>query len=393
MKRIYYILILSSLVAGCVTQFIPDTGYAPGMYVIEGMITDQPGRNYIKVSMSVPLGKEVKNIPVSKCGVWITDNHFNRYNLTESTGGIYVLDPTFAGVPGREYTLNVEVVHILKEKRIVDYTLQSSPVKMIPVPEIKNLFYEKVTLPGQNPYIPVEDGAQVLLDSGDPENKCKFYKWEYTETWKVQGPPFQLSINTTCYITAKSKEITIQSVKGLNENRIDRLPVKFINTVSDRLRVRYRIAVDQYSINEDEYNYWSKLKKIADASGGLYDFIPASLQGNMFCTSSPELPVLGYFSVSALRSKYIYIDEFFRGQYYPYGNCIKDTIYKDLLDTSPFPVEAALEGGAWMVEDRWDSSWLHAGFTENFVIFTKDRYCVDCTLLGTTLRPDYWEDK
>ena len=168
---------------------------------------------------------------------------------------------------------------------------------------------------------------------------------------------------------------------------INRLPIKFISNESDRFQIRYRIAVNQYSLNEHEYNYWRDLEKIEENTGNLYDAIPSAIEGNMFCADHPDELVLGYFSVSAKKSEFIYIDEYFKGQLWPYQDCLKDTLKRgeDTISFHPFLYDIFIQRGYWFVEDRWDDG--------GFVIATRDRGCVDCTSRGTKDKPDFWEDR
>lgn len=78
---------------------------------------------------------------------------------------------------------------------------------------------------------------------------------------------------------------------------IDRHPVIYISNLTDRLKTKYSILVNQYSLNEDEYNYWKKLKNITVSVGGLHDIIPSLIPSNIVCIENPGEKVLGYFSV------------------------------------------------------------------------------------------------
>ncbi len=55
MKNRYLILIIVSisLIAGCITQFIPETDESSDILVVEGIITDQDRTNRIKISKNV----------------------------------------------------------------------------------------------------------------------------------------------------------------------------------------------------------------------------------------------------------------------------------------------------------------------------------------------------
>jgi hypothetical protein len=381
-----FILFLS--ITGCVKQFLPESGTDPNLYVVEGLITDQPGSHGVRVSRSIPLGKSSDLNPVNGCNVWISDNLGTRYPLTGASGGMYFTSNDFKGIVGRKYALYVEVkrYNAPTKKWVVDFTLQSQPAEMLPVPAIDSLYYEKVVLRDENGFAREGEGCQVFLNTYDPENTCRFFRWDYSETWKIVAPKYQKTVNNICWVTNNSEEINAKAVTDLSENKIEALKVKFISNQSDRLSDRYRIQVNQYSLDENEFNYWSDLEKITQQSGNFYDIIPASVNGNMYCSGDPDMQVLGYFSVSAKSTKVIYIDEYFKRLVDPYVDCLKDSALRDTLN--PFPPPGLLEYAGtnyWIVE-------IDPGNPPNYIIHTNDKGCVDCTVRGTKIKPDFWKE-
>ena len=55
------------LLTGCIVQFTPETEEEKELLVVEGLITDQPGPNTIKLSKSLPFGKKSEAKPLSGC--------------------------------------------------------------------------------------------------------------------------------------------------------------------------------------------------------------------------------------------------------------------------------------------------------------------------------------
>lgn len=368
---------------GCITQYLPESISDQEYFVVEGLLTDQLERPVIKVSRSVPLGSKATINPVGRCTVWISDGA-NKFTFNESAPGIYVSSMSIRGEAGKKYTLNIEIVHYEKPNlRVVDYFLKSSPAELIPVPEIDSIYYEKVELRQEDGFSIPGEGCRVFLNTSSGSGTCKFYRWDYMETWMIENPGYPGAINRVCWVTKNSQEINVKNTSVLSENRIDRLPVKFISNESDRLLSRYRIEVNQYSISEDEFNFWSNLKDINEQSINLYDMIPSAISGNISCINNPGLPILGYFSVSARRSKSIYIDEPLKGQVNPYKDCLQDTLFKQKEDVIfPPPLFWEFVGKYYWV----------VYLTDNYVITTRNKECVDCTARGTTEKPSYWSE-
>ena len=154
--------------------------------------------------------------------------------------------------------------------------------------------------------------------------------------------------------------------------------MNFISNQTDRLKVRYSMLVNQYSLNEDEYTYWEKLQNISQQVGGLYDMIPSAISSNINCIEDPTDKVLGYFSVSAISSKRIFIKDFFSGVIDLYTLCASDTI----IGTGPIP---GLNQTVWVIVNNLAS-------TPPNRIVTDSKGCADCTVRGTNIEPVFWKE-
>lgn len=348
MKKVFssIALIIILFFAGCVEKFTPEIDEVQYSPVVEGLITDQPEVYTIRLYWSIPVG-ERKIIPMGRCAVEVHDDQGHIYKFTETlTPGTYVSDSTtFQGVVGRKYTLCINT----KNATLKGYSYESIPVEMQAVPQIDSLYYEKAQINGTLPWGGQEEGYQIYLDTYDPTGECRFFRWEYTETWKFEIP--YAVPNQKCWITNNSRVINIKNTTFHSDNRIVCHPVVLITNETDRLSRRYSIIVNQYSLSEEEFAYWEKLRNVAQDVGSLYDIIPCSIPGNIFCVENPDEKILGYFSVSARTSKRIYINAKFALSFYFYILCQRD------------PELMAL-----------------------------DTRCVDCTTRGTLKKPDFWED-
>jgi hypothetical protein len=372
--KIFLVLSVVLLVNSCVTEFVPSVDEEMELLVVQGVLTDKGDPVSIRLSTSLPLGETDDAKPLTGCNVTITDDLGNTLYLGETEPGTYVMYAH--GIPGRTYKLNIKTNHSRN-----NFSYESYPMKMKPVPPIDSLYYEKKVVAERVDDVEGIEECQIYLDTRDPENNCRYYRWDFSETW-VLRLLFDVP-NQTCWITNNSENIYIDNTASLSEDLIKRRPVRYISRESDRLRTRYSILVNQYSLNEDEYNYWQKLQKMTEQVGGLYDIIPASIPGNLTCIENPAEKVLGYFSVSGVATKRIYIQEKFEGIIDDYDDCITDTLYGG---------PDYIEGLGVSIWTLFDTPPVPFGAPRTR-IFTETRGCADCTVRGSTQRPYFWEDE
>jgi hypothetical protein len=369
--QLVLLFILLLVINGCIEQFVPETSDDKDLLVVEGLITDQPGQDTIKLSRSLPLGAKSSAKPLRGCSVTISDDIGNLYSSTEMAAGTYIINSPFQGVVGRSYTL-----HIQTNESYHSLSFESSPVLMKPVPPIDSVYYEKVVLSQSSEGDPLEEGCQVYLNTHDLESKCKFFRWEFVETWEFKLP-YEVP-NKVCWITKNSDKINIKSTTTFTEDRIERLPVNYITNSTDRLNIKYSILVNQYSLNQDEYNYWEKLKNTSEKVGSLYDITPSSTTSNVRCIEKPAENVLGYFSVSAVKSKRIFIKDYFPGMPDLYTDC--ENAITGLNDSIP-----ELNSRVWVIIKI---TYPPPGYK----VLTYSKGCADCTTRGSTVKPDFWID-
>lgn len=367
--RLIILFLLFSVFKSCIVPYIPEPPENDELLVVEGLISDQHEVNTIKLSKSLPLWKNQNAKPLKGCKVWITDDLGQIDSLKETFVGTYITDSaTFQGIIGRKYTL-----HIITNAAYGNLKYESFPMELKPVPPIDRIYYEKkVYMYDPRPV----EGCQIYLDTHDPANSCNFYRWKYSETWEFHLP-FNVKYKV-CWLSGNSNEIFIKNTSALAEDRIIGFPLNSIPNPIDKLSVKYSILVKQYSLNEDEYLYWERLKNTLDQVGGLYDLIPAIIPNNIYCVENPNEKILGYFSVSAVSSRRAFIKDNFAGLNVQYVDCVSDTIY----GTNPIP---GLDGTVWVIID-------HSDQTPPSRIVTYSRGCADCRVRGTNIKPVFWDD-
>ena len=372
MKKARHIfLILTVALTGCVTQFIPDIGEEADAFVIEGRVTDRNEIYVVNISRLQPVYSDY-NVPgVRGCNVSVMDDAGNEYPFSDAGDGSYYSDSTsFTAVTGRKYKLRVEGYNKLYES---DYIL------MKPAPPVDSVYagpeYNEFYRPGESTW-----GYQVYLDTHDPSGECRYYMWTFTETWEFRYPYFYFTIlNRICWKSSKSSDIIIRNTSSLSESRVERQPITFITNETNRLIVKYSILVRQYSISEEEFIYRDNLIRTVFEAGGLYDAIPGAIVGNIRCIDNPSEQVLGFFGVSSVTEKRIFIENV-QSQFPDfYDYCRIDTILVSSYDPG------ALGPDVYILTEWYEPP------APPYYILTNRRECIDCSMLGTAQRPEYWD--
>jgi hypothetical protein len=364
--RIIRFALFLLLFTRCTVEFHPEIDNNKEQLVVEGMITDQNRTNRVKLSMSTQIGMSLGLKPVKGAIVTVTDEKGIVTTLAESPAGTYSTDSlSFRGRVGGSYSLNIKINNITYE---TDFT------EMEPVPPINSLYYEKVVIVASKDTNDIEEGCKVYVDSFDPSGKCLFFRWNYTETWEYRIP--YIVANRICFITERSGEILIKNTSLFSQARVSKYPIVFISNKTDRLKETYSILVNQYSLSESEYNFWEKVQNISQNVGNLYDITPVAISGNIRCCNDPEKTVLGYFSVSAVTQKRLFIQDRFLGLPNFVTYCATDTLKGKLSETG-------LNTDYWVIEDYSDE-------LPPFWVITTFRECADCTTRGTSVMPSFW---
>jgi hypothetical protein len=362
-------IILLSLATSCTTEFVPVTRENQDLLVVDGMITDEDRINRIRLSRSMPIGEPLVSKAVSGAIVTITDENGVISTLKESPPGTYATDSTeFRGRIGGFYSLNI---------RLNNQFYETDFVEMKPVPPIDSLYYEKVVITSSKDSADIDEGCRIYVDSYDPSGKCLYFRWNFEETWEYQIP--YNVVNKVCYVSDQSNSIIIKNTSLYSQARVTNFPVHFISNESDRLKETYSILVKQYSLDEAEFNFWDRVKSVSQNIGNLYDVTPSSISGNINCVTDPGQTVLGYFSVSAVAEKRLFIDDQFLGLPVFYTYCATDTARGSL------PPDG-LNSEYWVIEDYSDE-------IPPFWVLTTFKECADCTTRGTGVQPPYWPSK
>ncbi|HEY0769379.1 MAG TPA: DUF4249 domain-containing protein, partial [Sphingobacteriaceae bacterium] len=249
-----------------------------------------------------------------------------RFILTEKDRGEYTVQVSLN--PSEKYRLRV------KTSKGSEYLSDFVSVKN--TPPIDEITWEKN-----------EKGLNIYIDTHDPQNATRYYRWGFEETWRrtvlnsnweyVNGAfqPRKIPTHPTCYDTHIGNPLTLFSTVKLVEDVVSKARVNFIPVGSHKLADKYSILVKQYALEKGAYEYWENMKKNTEQLGSIFDPQPSYMYGNIRSVSDPAEMVVGYFSACNVTEKRIFITaQEAKWTYSPSAQCeLQEVLAADFEDT------------------------------------------------------------
>ena len=385
LSNVFYLLLLTLLC--CKKPYNPPASSSPNSFlVVEGVINPGGLNTVVKVSHTVKLNDSVGFNPVVDATVSIEgDKGYTFFLISDASGGYN----SYSGLnlsSAQKYRLRIKTSD--NKEYLSDY------VEVKQTPPIDSIGYK------------VQNGlVDVYVNTHDPANNTRFYRWEYEETWQfhakyqsvmvldsnvnqiVARRPDQLVYD--CYGDNLSSHIVLFSTEKLAKDVVFQNPLTQIPLTSEKVERRYSILVNQYAVTQDAFNFYQNLEKNSEQLGSIFDAQPSQLSGNIHSVTNPVEPVIGYVTVSNVQTKRIYINhDDLPGDVqpiYPY-DCTIDSAYYSAPKTGENQVQNTLINRPI---DFIPVTPIFAG--PNIVGFTYSTIpCTDCTLRGTTFPPYWW---
>ena len=264
------ILILFSTVVfySCDKPVVLDLDQMPPRVVIEGLVSDQPNYQFVKVSRTVDFYEEGKTPRVSDAIVFVSDDLGNEFSFVHNphnhadSAGYYLPSVPFVGEPGRTYHLSVTV----------DGDLYEAEDKMYRITEIDSLQYR---INEEEMDDPNEEGKfyELLLYAKEPQETSDYYLFKFfrNDSLKIDNP-------TAIYFA--DDKVLGEEINGVPS------PVYYAPGDSAR--------VEMFSLSRVGYVFYSDLFNLLNNDGGMFSPPPANSRTNL------SKGALGFFQVSAI---------------------------------------------------------------------------------------------
>ncbi|WP_405379747.1 DUF4249 family protein [Maribacter sp. LLG6340-A2] len=433
MKRIAFILTIFALLGSCIDEVdlgISSNGTNPKILIVEATLTNELKHHRVVLSRMdtlTDLGIDsVYNpyIPIRDINrdlvpyepnatVSIQDGSGTVYGFNETSPGVYESSTTFAAEPSNTYTLNIATTD--------GATYSSKAMQIEGVSTIADIYAAKTTNASGI------EGLGIFLDNSRIEGNVKNLRYTYEETYKVIAPnwtpkdfqltnydPCALPVPTydleivdreteqqTCYGNALSNTIIQTQNTNTNSSGINNFMVHFIAKDNYILTHRYSIEVTQSVAGSESYGFYEQLNNFSQ-SGNIFSQVqPGFLEGNLSSDDGRQGTVIGFFDVVSVSKKRLFFNytDFYEGEPlppYPFNCIVKSApeshesyCYSGPSGPNPCPQSIIEQVNLDLISYVGPNS--ETGECPGPYLFVP-RICGDCTLLGSNVVPDFWEE-
>ena len=429
MKKLYQIIVIFILCLGCVEEIPVDTQLQAEINIEEILVVEATITNeFMQQKILLSRGSSFANDSIvnyeRNASVSIMDDLGNLFSFENTINGQYESTAAFAAESGREYKL------LISTNKGEEF--ESEFVASAGISSIDNIYAERIISDSEI------DGMAIYVDSSNPSGDFNNYRYTYEETYKIIAPNWTSSefeiiqaefeeikdANTgevvetffpdvklvsrmqeeqVCYNSVASNNIILSDGLLLNESRIDKNQIRFINRNNPILSHRYSILVKQFLQSPDAANFYNTLFQFSQNENLFSEIQPGLIEGNIKPIGNSQNIVLGYFEVASVTEKRLFFnyDDFFPDEALPpyFNNLNCNNVFSPQLDNP-------LRDGPWSFEicgfPRTLVSYLQAEEIEFFLsnsnppplcqgpYYVTQRACGDCTALGSNIVPEFW---
>jgi Domain of unknown function (DUF4249) len=303
------------------------------------------------------------------------------YPLIDTGGnGTYVSQPLSLDA-GQKYQLLVTISEGSK--------YESDPVMPKISPPIDSVDWEMVEDPSFGTQV-----VNVYVNSHDPANNTKFYRWDYIETWqhnsiyesfwalngRYEYGLFPWETTHICWSTGHSTSIALGTTYTLSSDVISQIRMATLTKDDPKLDIKYSMLVRQYPLDQEAYTYWLSIQKNSQSLGGLFDPQPGQVPGNIHGVTNAKDPVFGFVSACSIAEKRIFIS----------NNQVPG--WKSQFTLScPLTYIAPPDPMNMVYWNYPDTAYQLYYYSSGAMVITY-KYCLDCRYQGGTIvKPDFWQ--
>lgn len=381
--RIVLLLIGIPLLTGtaCIDEYNPVVDRYENLLAVEGSITNIPGPYRVKLSLSSPVNTPERT-PFSGCNLRIESREGETEILNETAPGTYQSsNDGFLGKTGSFYRLLITSPDGEQYASAFEQLKEAVSIDSI----YTEVVYRKV--PG---YVDDVAGLQFYVNTAPAALDTNYYLWKMEKTYQYQSDFFirfvfdgKLALFPkpdsfyNCWTTRPVNEIFTNSTLRLTQSQLQGMPLHYVSTLNRELSVKYSLYMEQYTLTEKAFLYWSRLQEQNIEEGALYTQQPFQIRGNVHNLNNDDEPVLGYFMVAGVDHRRIFVDR--PPLVFNYSKC---ELGEGDYDAFGFI--------GWTDPRVWP---LYVTTNANNRRALPNQACLDCRLKGGSLeKPAFWID-
>ncbi|MEO1262831.1 MAG: DUF4249 domain-containing protein [Bacteroidota bacterium] len=233
--------------------------------VVDGWLTDQVGEKQVVLSLTANYFTDGELPRVTDAVVELKNENNAVATLVEKEPGIYVTD--YVGEVGLTYHLYI------RTSEGAEY--QSNPELLRAVPTIDSIYYEY-----KEESVFEDEGYYISIDTREPLGVGDHYRWKQYVNDEYLNEPFDLLY--------------------ASDEFVDGNPIIGFEINEDPLELEDSFRVEQLSISEAAFEFFSQVQLQTAFVGSLFDSPPAPIEGNIVNLNPDGPEALGFFGVSAV---------------------------------------------------------------------------------------------
>lgn len=268
---IFLILFMLSSCQDVIDLEVPDGDI---QLVVDGWLTDQDGEKEVKLSTTANYFENSESPLVENALVILYNESGALDTLEEEAPGTYVTP--YIGQIGSTYHLYI------RTQTGEEY--ESNPETLTAVPEITAIYS---TFKEESIF--EDEGYYISIDTYEPVGPGNHYRWKQFVNGTYLNTPFDLLYAT--------------------DEFVDGNPILgFEVTINAPLELGDEYKIQQLSISQEAFEFFTQLETQTAFVGSLFDSPPAALQGNIIRLDQPDKKALGYFGVSSVSEMEIIVE-------------------------------------------------------------------------------------
>lgn len=304
--RINWIILLLTL-SSCIDEFPLDGDIPPAKPVIEGLIADQEGDSFIRISTTLSiLGLREGDPSVDELNpiLKVSDDLGQEVMFCEKSPGLYQPDiDSFKGTIGRSYQLTVEMS--------TGDRFESTWETMLPGVSVDTVFanFQRTLIPNTQQLTGHHDFFVTVSHETTEEVQFRVESLGIAQVAAILEPP-PPGCNPPCAELCYSyrKPINRQLVLGSTDGTMDNVLTLQVATEPYDFHSWYFIKSTTYSLSPQGYAFWRSIADQQEIDGSIFDPQLNEIESGNISNSLTGEAIIGYFGASAVNSDSLFFN-------------------------------------------------------------------------------------